>query len=62
MLKRVFLWDKYLNDCKIINTWSTEVMNIFSDLNQQEMFHDIGNHPVKLFIAKALSLLVTPKR
>ena len=33
LTKRVYLWDKALNDREIVSTWSSEIKNIFQDCN-----------------------------
>ena len=33
LTKQIYLWDRVLNDNKIVNTWSTEVKLIFEQCN-----------------------------
>ena len=58
ILKQVYLWDRHLNDCNIVETWSSEVKQIFSDINQPELFYTVGDQPVKCFIANLISLML----
>ena len=57
LLKRVYLWDKYLNDCNMISTWSSEVQNIFCDVNQPEIFNSVGCYPIKLIIENLKAIM-----
>ena len=58
ILKRVYLWDQHLNDYSFVNTWSSEVKQIFVDINQPEMFYNICNQPVKCFIDNLKALML----
>ena len=58
ILKRVYLWDQFLNDYNFVNTWSSEVKQIFVDINKPEMLYNVCNQPVKCFIDNLKSLML----
>ena len=47
LTKKVFIWDKTLNDQNVVSTWHSEMKNIFSDCNLDLLFTLGVNFDVK---------------
>ena len=56
LTKRIFLWDKHLNDSGIISTWTSEVKSILTDNNQLQIMNTLGLVDINIFLTVNLLL------
>ena len=47
LTKKVFLWDKQLNDSNQLSSWSSEIKSIFSDCNMLDIYENCSPFNVK---------------
>ena len=51
LTKQIFLWDRSLNESKILSTWSSEVRSIFEKCNMSEIFDLSCSFQLKSLVA-----------
>ena len=49
-MKKIYLWDKYLNDTEQITTWSSEIKSILYENNLNQVYDNQQIFPVKLVV------------
>ena len=52
LTRKIFNWDRQLNDANVISSWSTEVKNIFYECNMATMYDDINPFAIKCTTTK----------
>ena len=57
LTKQIYLWDRVLNDNKIVNTWSTEVKSIFEQCNLLGTYASNSAFSLKSTLSTITSLL-----
>ena len=58
LTKKVFLWDKKLNEDNILNSWYSEVKTIFSENNLPETFESGAVFDLKLVVENLQSCMI----
>ena len=58
LTKKVFLWDKQLNDNNVISSWTSEVKSVFESCNMIDVFNSNTIFPLKCTIRKAKDILL----
>ena len=47
LTKRIFMWDKELNDRNLVSTWCKEIKNIFSSCNLNDLYANNNSLDIK---------------
>ena len=50
LMKKIYLWDKYLNDTEQITTWSSEIKSILYENNLNQVYDSQQIFPVKCIV------------
>ena len=58
LTKQIFLWDKSLNERKLVTTWTSEVKNIFENCNSTQIFDTSDSFNLKLVVANMKEIFI----
>ena len=57
LTKRVFLWDRFLNETGIVSTWSSEVKDIFQSCGLLQIFESSSSFHVETVVSNIKNCL-----